>query len=142
MGESPLPPHHMHRFLMALYRMSKQGRTCLPQDKRPKARHIYQRLLLYAQKREPPPVKEKKKKGRAKGSRAYNLLQRLIKHQDAVLAFAFHHAVPFTNNQAERDLIKPNETCVRQKSNRKSPQAFARLKGHNTMPAYKPSCQP
>ncbi len=95
---------HMHRFLMALYRMSKQGRTCLPQDKRPKARHIYQRLLLYAQKREPPPVKEKKKKGRAKGSRAYNLLQRLIKHQDAVLAFAFHHAVPFTNNQAERDL--------------------------------------
>ena len=95
---------HMHRFLMALYRMTGQGRTCLPEDKHQKARHIYQRLLLYAQKREPPPVKTKKKRGRAKGSRAYNLLQRLIKYQDAVLAFAFHDAVPFTNNQAERDL--------------------------------------
>ena len=95
---------HMHRFLMALYRLTEQGRTCLPQDKHQKALRLYQRLLLYAQKKEPPPVKTKKKKGRAKGSRAYNLLQRLIKHQDAVLAFAFHEVVPFTNNQAERDL--------------------------------------
>lgn len=94
---------HMHRFFMCLYRMSMQGRTCLPEDKREKARAIYQRLLTYAQNKEPPPVKSKKK-GRAKASRAYNLLQRLIKHQDAVLAFAFHEAVPFTNNQAERDL--------------------------------------
>ncbi len=95
---------HMHRFLLALYRMSVQGTTNLPEAKQPKARQIYQRLLLYAQKKEPPPVMKTGKKGRAKGSRAYNLLQRLITHQDAVLAFAFHHAVPFTNNQAERDL--------------------------------------
>lgn len=95
---------HMHRFLLALYRMSKQGHTCLPEGKRQKALQIYQHLLLYAQNKEPPPVKKKKKKGRAKASRAYNLLQRLIKYQDAVLAFAFHEDVPFTNNQAERDL--------------------------------------
>jgi len=95
---------HVHRFLMALYRMSKHGRTCLPQDKHQKACQLYQRLLLYALNKEPPPVKTHKKKGRAKASRAYNLLQRLIKHQDAVLAFAFHEDVPFTNNQAERDL--------------------------------------
>ena len=95
---------HMHRFLMALYRMTAQGRTALPQDKHHKALQLYQRLLLDAQNKEPPPVKVPNKKGRAKASRAYNLLQRLIKHQDAVLAFAFHEAVPFTNNQAERDL--------------------------------------
>ena len=29
---------------------------------------------------------------------------RLDKKQDAVLAFAWHEAVPFTNNQAERDI--------------------------------------
>lgn len=32
------------------------------------------------------------------------LLTLLTKHQDAVLAFAFHAIVPFTNNQAERDI--------------------------------------
>jgi transposase len=32
------------------------------------------------------------------------LLNRLIKHQHAVLAFAFHKEVPFTNNLAERHL--------------------------------------
>lgn len=95
---------HMHRFLKALYRMSVQGTTTLPKAKHQKALHLYKRLLLYALKREPPPVKTPHKKGRAKGSRAYNLLQRLIKYQEAVLAFAFHEDVPFTNNQAERDL--------------------------------------
>ena len=49
--------------------------------------------------------------------------------------------LPFTM-LSPSPIIKPNETCVRQKSNRKSPQAFARLKAHNTMPAYKPSFQP
>ena len=109
---------HMHRFLLALYRMTGQGSTCLPDGKHQKALRLYQRLLLYAQNKEPPPVKMPKKKGRAKGSRAYNLLQRLIKHQDAVLAFAFHEVVPFTNNQAERDLrpVKVKQkvaTCFR-----------------------------
>ena len=42
--------------------------------------------------------------GRAKKTTGRNLLQRLILHQEAVLAFAFESGVPFTNNQAERDL--------------------------------------
>ena len=120
---------HMHRYLLALYRMTVQGTRHLPKPKQVKALHLYQRLLLYAQKTEPPPVKTKKKKGRAKGSRAYNLLQRLIKHQDAVLAFAFHDDVPFTNNQAERDLrpakVKQKvATCFR---TLKGAQYYARL---------------
>jgi transposase len=32
------------------------------------------------------------------------LLRRLKEHEDAVLAFAWVEGVPFTNNQAERDL--------------------------------------
>ena len=31
-------------------------------------------------------------------------MNRLVKHREAVLAFAFHQQVPFTNNLAERDL--------------------------------------
>jgi transposase len=53
---------------------------------------------------EPPPVKQKKKKGKVKNSKARNLLLRLITYKKSVLAFAFNQNVPFTNNLAERDL--------------------------------------
>jgi transposase len=53
---------------------------------------------------QPPPIKQKHKRGKIKNSKARNLLLRLIKHKNSVLAFAFNQNVPFTNNLAERDL--------------------------------------
>lgn len=41
---------------------------------------------------------------RCKRSKARSLLDRLVAHQGAVLAFAFEAGVPFTNNEAERAL--------------------------------------
>jgi transposase len=43
-------------------------------------------------------------KGRLKRSKGRNLAERLKKQQRAVHAFAFEQEVPFTNNQAERDI--------------------------------------
>ena len=51
-----------------------------------------------------PPPEPKAGRGRPKRTAGRNLLRRLTEHEEAVLAFALVEGVPFTNNQAERDL--------------------------------------
>ena len=46
----------------------------------------------------------KAKRGRPKRSKAQNLLNRLTLYQDYFLAFIDNPSIPFTNNQAERDV--------------------------------------
>ena len=53
-----------------------------------------------------------KKRGRKPRGKALTLLDRLLKHTDSILAFAEFQAVPFTNNQAERD-IRPIKTKLK-----------------------------
>jgi len=53
-----------------------------------------------------PPIAKKTtgRRGRIAKSDAHNLLERLVKHEEAVLLFACNSHVAFTNNRAERDL--------------------------------------
>jgi transposase len=71
----------------------------------------YDAILAEGVRANPPPLSTGKR-GRPKRGKAGNLLERLREHKGATLAFMEDFAIPFDNNQAERDL---RMTKVRQK---------------------------
>ncbi len=87
----------MHGFLLELYAQVRP----LSEAAAEQARERYRRILSEAEREEPPPQTGK---GRPKNTPGRNLLRRLKEQEEAVLAFALVEGVPFTNNQAERDL--------------------------------------
>jgi transposase len=80
----------------------------------------YKTICQNADAEEPPPIKNKT--GKPKNSKGRNLLNRLVKHQQAILAFAFVEHIPFTNNQAERDI-----RCL--KTKQKVANSFRKIEG-------------
>ncbi len=101
---------NFHAFLLDLYERSDKGMAAIPTKERSRVLRKYQDLLQQADQEEPPPTQ--KPRGKPKKTKGRNLFDRLAKHQDAVLAFAFHETVPFSNNQAERD-IRPTKTKMK-----------------------------
>lgn len=74
-------------------------------DEQIKQQISYRNLLLEGLMQNPAtPSKQKSKRGRPKNSVAHNLVMRLLNHADAATQFIRNPSVPFTNNQAERDL--------------------------------------
>lgn len=99
-----------HKMLLDLYERSDKGRSGIRKKYRKSVKADFSKLFKAAHKEEPPPVINPR--GKPKKSKGRNLLERLEKHLDAVLAFAFNKEVPFTNNQAERD-IRPTKTKMK-----------------------------
>ena len=79
---SALPPSDQERFLKGYERIVQAG---------------------YAQN-PVAPVQGPKRRGRRKQSKARNLLDRFRDYPDSILAFMCDFAIPFDNNQSERDL--------------------------------------
>ncbi len=90
----------LSKFLLEIKEMSFSQRILNRND----IEKRYQNICELGNNTEPFPIKIPGIRGKPKKTKARNLVERLIKHQDAVLAFAFNEEVPFTNNQAERDL--------------------------------------
>jgi transposase len=90
----------MKELLLSLYHHSGQGKD--------KVRFfaywqkLYEDFCQQGLREEPLP--QTRNKARPKKTKGRNLLDRLLKYKDSVLVFAQHQIVPFTNNQAERDL--------------------------------------
>jgi len=114
-------------FLLFVYKMPFEQRVM----RRKHIKSRYDRICCIGEKAESPPVKTTGRKGRYKRTRGRNLVERLIRERDAILAFAFNKEVPFTNNLAERD-IRPAKVklkisnCFR---TFKGAEIYARIEG-------------
>lgn len=114
-------------FLMSVYEMPFDERK----NRKQQIQNRFMRICNIGEHMEPPPLKTLGKRGRYKRTKGRNLVERLIKYQDAVLAFAFYEQVPFTNNLAERD-IRP--TKIKQKISNsfrsfRGAEYYARIEG-------------
>ena len=89
----------MHQYLLEI-----KGNTCFANKKsKTSILRKYCFLLNQGKKEEPPPIRTGTR-GRDKKSKGLNLIQRMLDYKNHVLAYAFDPLIPFTNNQAERDL--------------------------------------
>lgn len=82
------------------------GLTALPPADQERFLKDYERIVEtgYAQNPVADLPTVPKRRGRRKQSKARNLLDRFRDHPDSILAFLRDFAVPFDNNQSERDL--------------------------------------
>jgi len=110
-----------------------QGLARLPTLQRDALVARYERLLALGLAANPPPHRGRpRQRGRIKQSPPRNLLERLWLGQAQVLAFLDDVAIPFDNNQAERDLrlLKTQQKisgCFRSDA---GSAAFARLRSY------------
>jgi transposase-like protein len=87
------------------YRKASQGDVA---NKSKHSWHVrYGRIIAEGYRENPQiddPPGAKKKRGRKKKTKSRNLLERMDKYRDEILAFLWDAQIPFSNNQAEQDV--------------------------------------
>lgn len=89
----------------------------------------YDRILERGYQANPLPITPPGKKGKKKRGATRCLLDRFRSHKDEVLRFLWNPLVPFTNNQAERDvrMMKVQQKVSGTFRSRKGADAFCRI---------------
>ena len=88
-----------------LRKRKNQGISSIPSSYIEKMQKLYDKILekgfTYHESKEELP---RGKSGRKRHRRGHNLLRRLRKNKNSILRFIYEEKVPFSNNQAERDI--------------------------------------
>jgi transposase len=112
----------------------KLGARAVPAQERDGWVAQYFELLVSGYAAQPPPSAEDvpKRAGRGKQSAAKNLLDAFLHRADQVLAFLDDLSIPFTNNQAERDLrmIKVQQKIAGTFRSEDGATAFCRIRSY------------
>ena len=124
----------MKRLLLhACHEVAKRDEKMLSESEYKAVQKRYRTILTQGERELPPiPPRQNGQRGRVAKSDAHNLCERMKKHESAVLRFAKHPDVAFTNNRAERDL---RMSKVKQKVSgcfrtRKYAEAYCRISSY------------
>jgi transposase len=82
----------------------KKGKDTLSPYYLDKFDRLYDSILAQAYRKNPIPKSSEKKRGRKKKGKVLSLIERLSAHKASICLFIKNFAVPFDNNQAERDI--------------------------------------
>ena len=125
----------MKQLLQETYDYSKASKG----DVAPKSKHSWQvdygRIIAEGYRENPlidDPPGAKKKRGRPKKTKSRNLLERLDKYRDEILAFLWDPEIPFSNNQAERDIrmVKVKQKISGGFRTLRNAEIFARIRSY------------
>ena len=98
-------PKRMSELLTETNKQTVEAGGKLPEEEQRRVRKKYRRILTEAEKENPvSPRQGEKKRGRIPQTKTRNLLDRMRDYEDDILRFMTDIDVPFTNNQAERDI--------------------------------------
>jgi transposase len=120
------------RMKQMVHKAESSGKTALSKVIHQRFKKQYDTIINAAMSVYGASPPKKPKRGRIKQPKGKNLLDRLIKYKTETLRFMQDFRVPFTNNQAERDLrmIKVKEKVSGCMASFRGGEYFARIRGY------------
>ena len=124
----------MKRFLYNLSKKVDEAGGVLDEENQKNRIRRYREIIKQGQLECPiyVPSTRTKNKGKVKQTKERNLLDRLKNYEDEVLLFMKDKDVPFTNNQAERDIrmVKVHQKISGQFKSMRGAKYFCRIRGY------------